>query len=119
MGQILDNTASISIFYNNGTISTRGHCEYHLRGELTPQHNTTDYVYYNNISLTTNKIICPSQKEIAIYIHGAWNDATSANEQFNRTAMSLTSNNYTILLVGFSWDQTRRLTRMVGKLQKL
>jgi Alpha/beta hydrolase of unknown function (DUF900) len=48
--------------------------------------------------------MCPSQKEIAIYIHGVWTDETSANEQVNRTAMSLKTNNNTIPLVGFSWD---------------
>jgi esterase/lipase superfamily enzyme len=48
--------------------------------------------------------MCPSQKEIAIYIHGVWTDERSANEQVNRTAMSLITNNYTIPLIGFSWD---------------
>ena len=48
--------------------------------------------------------MCPPEKEIAIYIHGAWTDEQAANEQFNRTAMSLISNNYTIPLIGFSWD---------------
>ena len=28
----------------------------------------------------------------------------SANEQFNRTAISLATNNYAIPLIGFSWD---------------
>ena len=63
----------------------------------------TDYAHYND-SLTTNKIICPSQNEVEIYIHGASNDETSANEQFNRTSMWLASNNYTIPLMGFNWN---------------
>lgn len=48
--------------------------------------------------------MCPPEKEIAIYIHGAWTDEQGANEQFNRTAISLISNNYTIPLISFSWD---------------
>ena len=48
--------------------------------------------------------MCPSQKEIAIYVHGAWTNKASANEQFNRTAISLATNNYAIPLIGFSWD---------------
>jgi hypothetical protein len=93
--------------YKN-TISTRGHFEL-AAGELTPGHNSTDYLYYNNFSGNTtggaqNEIICPPQKEIVIYIHGVWADETSANEQVNRTTMSLESNNYSIPLTSFSWD---------------
>ena len=69
-------------------------------GELNPKYDLTDYLYYNDVgendSRTQNEIICPSEKEIAIYIHGAWTNEASANEQFNRTAMSLAANNYAI-----------------------
>jgi Alpha/beta hydrolase of unknown function (DUF900) len=95
-------------YYNIPTISTRGHFDL-ATGELVAEHNSTDYLYHTNTSGKTNgslqnEIICPSQKEIAIYIHGIWTDETSANEQVNRTAMSLETNNNTIPLVGFSWD---------------
>ena len=90
-------------------ISTRGHFDYHSTGQLIQGHNITDYAYSddftnNSINKVFNKFTCPPGKEIAIYIHGAWTDDRSANEQFNRTAMSLMSNNYTIPLFGFSWD---------------
>lgn len=93
---------------NNFSISTRGNFDL-VTGELIPLHNSTDYLYYNGISgntvnSTQDEIICPSQKEIAIYIHGVWTDEASANEQVNRTAMSLQTNNNTIPLIGFSWD---------------
>jgi hypothetical protein len=101
--------ASTSSSYNhNNTISTRGHFNYLAIGELTPKNNSTDYLYYNDVgenkSRTQNEIMCPSQKEIAIYVHGAWTNKASANEQFNRTAISLATNNYAIPLIGFSWD---------------
>ena len=101
--------ASSSSSYNhNNTISTRGHFNYLAIGELTPKNNSTDYLYYNEVgenkSRTQNEIMCPSQKEIAIYVHGAWTNKASANEQFNRTAISLATNNYAIPLIGFSWD---------------
>ena len=99
---------SSSDYYNNFTISTRGHFD-RATGESIPEYNSTDYLYYNNISQSTNdslqnEIMCPSEKEIVIYIHGAWTDEISANEQVNRTAMSLQLNNNTIPLIGFSWD---------------
>jgi hypothetical protein len=111
-GQILNTTktsASFDYYNNNNTISTRGHFDYLKTGELIPEYNSTDYQYYNGIGGNAsdniqNEIMCPSQKEIVIYIHGAWTDETSANEQVNRTAMSLQTNNYTIPLIGFSWD---------------
>jgi hypothetical protein len=101
--------ASSSSSYNhNNTISTRGHFNYLAIGELTPKNNSTDYLHYNEVgenkSRTQNEIMCPSQKEIAIYVHGAWTNKASANEQFNRTAISLATNNYAIPLIGFSWD---------------
>ena len=99
---------SSSNYYNNFTISTRGHFD-RATAESIPEYNSTDYLYNNNISQNTNdslqnEIMCPSEKEIVIYIHGAWTDEISANEQVNRTAMSLQLNNNTIPLIGFSWD---------------
>jgi len=105
MGQ----TSTTSSFGNNDIISTRGHYDYSTTGELIPENNLTGYTYYdyitdNNSIRIQNEIMCPPQKEVVIYIHGAWTAETSANEQFNRTAMSLAINNYTIPLIGFSWD---------------
>ncbi len=93
--------------YNN-TISTRGHFD-PTTGELISEHNQTDYLYDNGTSEKTsgslqNEIMCPSQKEIAIYIHGVWTDEPSANEQVNRLSMSLEANDNIIPLIGFSWD---------------
>jgi hypothetical protein len=93
--------------YNN-TISTRGHFD-PTTGELISEHNQTDYLYDNGTSEKTsgslqNEITCPSQKEIAIYIHGVWTDEPSANEQVNRLSMSLEANDNIIPLIGFSWD---------------
>jgi hypothetical protein len=104
MGQ----TSTASSFGNSDIISTRGHHDY-FTTELIPENNLTGYTYYdyatdNNSIRIQNEIICPPQKEVVIYIHGAWTDETSANEQFNRTTMSLAINNYTIPLIGFSWD---------------
>ncbi|HXW12254.1 MAG TPA: DUF726 domain-containing protein [Nitrososphaeraceae archaeon] len=41
----------------------------------------------------------------------SWTDEQAANEQLNRTAMSLMSNNYTIPLIGFSWDSNTPVNR--------
>jgi Alpha/beta hydrolase of unknown function (DUF900) len=110
MGQNITKSSELppSDYYNNYTISTRDHFDL-ATGELIPEHNSTDYSYYNDVRKSThdnlqNEIICPSQKEIVIYIHGAWTDETSAKEQVNRTTMSLQINNYTVPLIGFSWD---------------
>jgi hypothetical protein len=45
---------------------------------------------------------CPI--EIAIYIHGVWASKEVADEQTKRVALSLNSLNYTIPVIGFSWD---------------
>ncbi len=97
------------LYHDSEIISTRGHFDYRSAGQLIQGHNMTDYAYSsdlvnNNSSKISNKFTCPPGKEIVIYIHGIWTDGQAANEQFNRTAMSLISNNYTIPLIGFSWD---------------
>jgi hypothetical protein len=111
MGQISNTamTSSSPSFNYNDIISTRGHFDFLVTAELDPKYNLTDYLYYSDVSENNsrtekNEIMCPSQKEIAIYVHGAWTNEASANEQFNRTAMSLAANNYGIPLIGFSWD---------------
>jgi len=107
---------STKLYQNSGTISTRGHFNYHSAGQLIQGHNITDYAYSsdladNNISKISNKFTCPPEKEIAIYIHGAWTDEQAAKEQSNRTAMSLISNNYTIPLLGFNWDSNTPINK--------
>jgi alpha/beta hydrolase family protein DUF900 len=98
-----------NMYQFSDSILTRGHFDYRSTGQLIQGHNITDYTYSsdlanNNNSKISKEFTCPPEKEIAIYIHGAWTDEQAANEQFNRTAMSLINNNYTIPLIGFSWD---------------
>jgi len=109
IGQVsISNT--MSPFDNIDIISTRGHYDYQSTGQLNKGHNATDYTYSHDLANNTddsrisNKFTCPQEKEIVIYIHGAWTDNQAANEQFNRTAISLINNNYTNPLIGFSWD---------------
>jgi hypothetical protein len=105
-------TTTNTVYHIGDIVSTRGHFNYLTTGELISGHNRTDYEYYNdNTSGIQSEIICPSQKEIAIYIHGVWTDETLANEQFDRTAKSLAANNYSIPLIGFSWDSNTPLNK--------
>lgn len=80
-------------------VSTRNHFNF-TTGDLIKEYSPLSYNASNIPGLQIGS--CP--REIAIYMHGAWIDETSANEQFNRTAMSIMANNYTIPLIGFSWD---------------
>lgn len=111
MGQTID-TPMIGqlLSANNAVISTRGHFNYSTSVEPIAGHNVTDYEY-RNVPLDDDEIQCPPEGEIAIYIHGAWADEQSASEQFNRTAISLASNNYSIPLIGFSWDANTPFTK--------
>jgi Alpha/beta hydrolase of unknown function (DUF900) len=103
-----------SILSDSDVISTRGHFD--SAGQLIRGHNSTDYTYNDDLASTDdsripNKFTCPQEKEIVIYIHGAWTDNQAANEQFNRTAMSLTNNNYPNPLIGFSWDSNTPINK--------
>ena len=75
-------------------ISTRGHFDLQT-GELIRGHNSTDYKAINIPA-------CPP--EIAVFIHGWLLNEPNASERFTRTQMSLLANNYSIPLIGFSWD---------------
>jgi hypothetical protein len=104
------------LYHGSNIISTRGHFDYSSAGQLIQGHNIIDYAYSsslanNNSGRIADKFTCPPEKELAIYIHGAWTDEQAANEQFNRTAMSLISNNYTIPLIGFSWDSNTPINK--------
>jgi hypothetical protein len=75
-GQILNTTKTSASFdhYDNNTISTRGHFDYLATGELIPEHNSTDYQYYNGISGNTNdsiqnEIMCPFSDSFTIHHH--------------------------------------------------
>ena len=112
MAQTLTLTTTNTSYRIDDIVSTRGHFDYLTTGELISGHNRTDYEYYHdNSSGIEGEIICPHQKQIAIYIHGVWTDETSANEQFDRTAKSLAANNYSIPLIGFSWDSNTPLNK--------
>jgi hypothetical protein len=45
---------------------------------------------------------CPN--ETAIYVHGVWTSEEDAKEQIERIDLSLKSLNYSIPMIGFSWD---------------
>ena len=45
---------------------------------------------------------CPN--EIAIYVHGVWTSEDNAKEQTERVSLSLDSLNYTIPVIGYTWD---------------
>jgi hypothetical protein len=88
-------------------VSTRGH--YNLEtGQPNNGHNGTDYAASNIPGLQPGTT-CP--EEAAIYVHGVWTGigsflANFENETgiFDRARMSLAANNYSIPVIGFSWD---------------
>jgi hypothetical protein len=117
--QTLALTTTNTSYHIDNIVSTRGHFDYLTTGELISGHNRTDYEYYNDSSSgIESEIICPPQKEIAVYIHGVWTDETMANEQFDRTAKSLVANNYSIPLIGFSWDSNTTLNKIGWEIAK-
>lgn len=88
-------------------VSTRKHFSLDT-GELTSGHNMTDYDASDIPGLQPDTS-CP--KEAAIYVHGVWTGigSFSANLEseagiFDRARMSLEVNNYSIPVIGFSWD---------------
>ncbi len=88
-------------------VSTRRHFSLDT-GELTSGHNRTDYDASDIPGLQPD-ISCP--KEAAIYVHGVWTGigSFSANLEseagiFDRARMSLAVNDYSIPVIGFSWD---------------
>jgi hypothetical protein len=88
-------------------VSTRRHFSLDT-GELTSGHNMTNYDASDIPGLQPDTS-CP--KEAAIYVHGIWTGigGFSANLEseagiFDRARMSLAVNNYSIPVIGFSWD---------------
>ena len=115
--QVSTSTAYTS-YHIDDFVSTRGHFDYLAAGELISGHNKTDYEYYTTNHKIQNQFTCPAQKEIAIYIHGEWIDVAAANEQFDRIAKSITINNYSIPLIGFSWDSNTPLNKSGWEIAK-
>ncbi|HEX6378035.1 MAG TPA: alpha/beta hydrolase, partial [Nitrososphaeraceae archaeon] len=116
--QVSTSTATYTSYHIDDLVSTRGHFDYLATGELISGHNKTDYEYYTTNHKIQNQFICPAQKEIAIYIHGEWTDEAAANEQFDRIAKSITINNYSIPLIGFSWDANTPLNKSGWEIAK-
>ena len=116
--QVSRSTATYTSYHIDNFVSTRGHFDYLAAGKLISGHNKTDYEYYTTNHKIQNQFICPAQKEIAIYIHGEWTDEAAANEQFDRIARSITINNYSIPLIGFSWDANTPLNKSGWEIAK-
>jgi Alpha/beta hydrolase of unknown function (DUF900) len=96
-------------------VSTRGHFNLE-RGVLENGYNTTDY-NASNIPGLQPGTTCPEEREAAIYVHGVWTgignlSANFENETgiFDRARMSLVANNYSIPVIGFSWDSNTTIT---------
>jgi hypothetical protein len=116
--QVSTSTSTSTSYHIDDFVSTRGHFDYLATGELISGHNKTDYEYYANNYKIQNQLICPTQNEIAIYIHGEWTDEAAANEQFDRIAKSIAINNYSIPLIGFSWDSNTPLNKSGWEIAK-
>jgi Alpha/beta hydrolase of unknown function (DUF900) len=94
-------------------VSTRGHFSLDT-GELRSGHNETDYDTSDIPGLQPGTS-CP--KEATVYVHGVWTGigSSSANLEnetgiFDRARMSLAVNNYSIPVIGFSWDSNTTIT---------
>ena len=94
-------------------VSTRSHFSLNT-GELRSGHNGTDYDASDIPGLQPGTS-CP--KEAVIYVHGVWTGigSFSANLEsetgiFDRARMSLAVNNYSIPVIGFSWDSNTTIT---------
>jgi pimeloyl-ACP methyl ester carboxylesterase len=54
-----------------------------------------------------NRLIEDCPEEIAIFVHGWQNDENKAKERLDRVKMSLEFRNYSIPLIGLSWDSDK------------
>lgn len=78
------------------------------RGDLNSPVGEQGYGYndkyqFGDINQLKNE--CPT--EIAIFVHGWGNDEFKAKERLDRVKMSLENNNYSIPLIGLSWDSNK------------
>lgn len=78
-------------------ITTRGNLE-HPRYVQGSGHTHT----YPLLDIEQLKNTCPI--EILIFVHGRNLTESKAKERFDRVKMSLEHNNYTVPIIGFSWD---------------
>jgi pimeloyl-ACP methyl ester carboxylesterase len=81
-------------------ITTRGNLNFSI-GEPGAGYN--NQYQFGDINQLKNQ--CPT--EIAIFVHGWGNDKFKAKERLDRVKMSLENNNYSIPLIGFSWDSDK------------
>jgi len=85
-------------------VSTRNNFNLNT-GDLISGKSSTGYTTSSAIPGLQNGINCP--KEIAIYVHGVWvgpNSLETTSQIFDRASKSIASNNYSIPIIGFSWD---------------
>jgi esterase/lipase superfamily enzyme len=81
-------------------VSTRDHFSL-LTGKLNPLHDIIDYDCYHVPKFNRDSYL---YDDLVIYIHGVWTKQASANEQIDRTKLSLNVNKYYNPIIGFSWD---------------
>ena len=81
-------------------ITTRGDLNFPI-GELGSGYN--DKYQFGDINQLKSQ--CPA--EIAIFVHGWGNDEFKAKERLDRVKMSLENSNYSIPLIGLSWDSDK------------
>jgi pimeloyl-ACP methyl ester carboxylesterase len=88
-------TASVPAY----EITTRGNLEA-PRDVQGDSYNRT----YRLLDIDQLKNTCPS--EILIFVHGWGLTESKAKERFDRIKMSLEHNNYSVPIIGFSWDSS-------------
>lgn len=81
-------------------ITTRGDLNFPI-GESGNGYN--DKYQFGDINQLKSQ--CPA--EIAIFVHGWGNDEFKAKERLDRVKMSLENSNYSIPLIGLSWDSNK------------
>ncbi len=81
-------------------ITTRGDLNFPV-GESEDGYNNQ----YQFGDINQLKSQCPA--EIAMFVHGWGNDKVKAKERLDRVKMSLENNNYSIPLIGLSWDSNK------------
>jgi hypothetical protein len=81
-------------------ITTRGDLNFPI-GESGNGYN--DKYQFGDINQLKSQ--CPT--EIAIFVHGWGNDEFKAKERLDRVKMSLENSNYSIPLIGLSWDSNK------------
>jgi esterase/lipase superfamily enzyme len=91
-------------------ITTRGNLDKTQGVNGSADHNKYQLSVINQL-----KSSCPP--EVAIIVHGWDLTESQARERFARVKMSLESNNYSIPVVGFSWDSNTEWITVLNILQ--